>query len=245
MDGYAAQPLALLDTLNLTSEDVIELGFLSDEDLLLFHKLINNRRPLPIYHDGFWNCFDCPFESEDLQTITNHILKVHKPVSLSNEGLRQTIHKPSTVFQKFPQHNQKDFKKSKSHNRFDLVRNINIEPGNGKSAETRMARASEQSPGTKNTTQTLWSEIFTESEWTELIENLRLPPRQAELLRHVLSAQSDKQIAVEMQISVVGVRAHLRRLFKNFELQDRSELIIYVLCRFREMCRAKGCPRLQ
>lgn len=86
------------------------------------------------------------------------------------------------------------------------------------------------------------AEIFSESEWAELVSNLSLAPRQAEVINHLLSGLSDKQIALDMQISVAGVRAHLSRLFSKFDLQDRHELVIYVFSRFRERCRANGCP---
>lgn len=88
-------------------------------------------------------------------------------------------------------------------------------------------------------------EIFSESEWRELVSNLLVSPRQAQVIRYLLSGHSDKQIALEMQISVAGVRAHLRRLFSKFDLQDRHELVLYVFNSFREGCRANGCPRFR
>jgi len=87
----------------------------------------------------------------------------------------------------------------------------------------------------------LSTEIFSESEWIELINDLSLPPRQAQVIRCILSGLSDKQIASEMQISVAGVRAHISQLFSKFDLQDRHELVLYVFNRFREECRANGC----
>jgi DNA-binding NarL/FixJ family response regulator len=88
-------------------------------------------------------------------------------------------------------------------------------------------------------------EIFSESEWKELVSNLFVSPRQAQVIRYLLSGHSDKQIALEMQISVAGVRAHIGRLFSKFDLRDRLELVLYVFKCFREECRANGCPRFQ
>jgi len=85
-------------------------------------------------------------------------------------------------------------------------------------------------------------EIFSEKEWDELVDDLSLPPRQAEVIKHLFFGRSDKQIAQEMQISVAAVRAHLSRLFSKFDLQDRHELVLYVFNHFRQACRATGCP---
>lgn len=88
-------------------------------------------------------------------------------------------------------------------------------------------------------------EVFSESEWVELVSDLSLPPKQAQVIKQILLGRSDKQIALEMQISVAGVRAHLKRLFSKFDLQDRHELVVYVFSHFREKCRANGCPYCQ
>jgi len=81
-------------------------------------------------------------------------------------------------------------------------------------------------------------EIFSESEWAELVSDLSLSTRQAEVVEQLLLGHSDKQIATDMQISVWGVRAHLKRLFSKFDLQDRHELVLYVFSYFRQRCRA-------
>jgi DNA-binding NarL/FixJ family response regulator len=87
-------------------------------------------------------------------------------------------------------------------------------------------------------------EIFSESEWVELVRDLCLPPRQAEVAKHLLLGQSDKQIAIAMQISVAAVRAHLSRLFSKFGLQDRTELILYMFIHFRRKCHANECHHI-
>ena len=84
--------------------------------------------------------------------------------------------------------------------------------------------------------------IFSESEWIELISDLSLPPRQAEVVKHLLLGQSDKQIAIAMRISVAAVRAHLSRLFYKFDLQDRTELILYIFTHFRQRYQPNECP---
>ena len=91
----------------------------------------------------------------------------------------------------------------------------------------------------------LMTNIFSDSEWAELVSDLSISLRQAEVIKHLLSGLSDKQVALEMQISVAGVRAHLSQLFSKFDLQDRHELVLYVFSSFRERCRVNGCPYCQ
>lgn len=87
------------------------------------------------------------------------------------------------------------------------------------------------------------TEIFTESEWLELVNELSLPPRQAEVIRYLFAGHSDKQIAMELQICVPTVRTHISRLFSRFDVQDRTELVLYVFRYFRKNSGANGCHR--
>ncbi|MBN2132573.1 MAG: hypothetical protein JW741_23935 [Sedimentisphaerales bacterium] len=64
-------------------ERVIEVGFLSDEELGIFRRLTKRRRSLPLYLGGFWRCYECEFESSDFATMGAHILEAHKPVPVS------------------------------------------------------------------------------------------------------------------------------------------------------------------
>jgi len=91
----------------------------------------------------------------------------------------------------------------------------------------------------------LSAELFSQSEWLQITNELCLSKRQADIIKCILSGCSDKQIAMELNISVATVRTHLSRLFSRFNLQDRSELIIYVFNNFRESCKANGCPHCQ
>ena len=91
----------------------------------------------------------------------------------------------------------------------------------------------------------LSTEIFSESEWLQLTNDLPLSPRQADIVKCILWGCSDKQIAMELRISVATIRTHLSRLFSRFDLQDRSELILYVFNHFRDSCKENGCPHCQ
>jgi DNA-binding NarL/FixJ family response regulator len=91
----------------------------------------------------------------------------------------------------------------------------------------------------------LATKIFSENEWLQLSNELYLSPRQAEIVKCILWGCSDKQIARELQISVATVRTHLSRLFSKLNIQDRSELILYVFGYFREKCKESGCHTCQ
>lgn len=90
------------------------------------------------------------------------------------------------------------------------------------------------------------TEIFSEKEWGILVNELSLSPRQSEVIKHLFSGRSDKQISRELEIAVPTVRTHLSRLFSRFDLQDRNELILHVFCHFRKRCQTNGnrngCP---
>ena len=75
---------------------------------------------------------------------------------------------------------------------------------------------------------TLCWPLVSSQEWLALTESLELSPRQADIIRHLLRGESDKQIAHELKISVATVRTHLRRLFQKFDINDRVELILYI-----------------
>jgi len=78
------------------------------------------------------------------------------------------------------------------------------------------------------------TDIFSESEWSELVSDLCLSVRQAEVIQQLLFGHSDKQIALEIHVSVASVRKNLHRLFSKFNVQDRTELVLYVFHRFRD-----------
>ena len=92
---------------------------------------------------------------------------------------------------------------------------------------------------------TVDSQVFSETEWTELQRNLGLSRRQAQIVERLLCGRSDKQIARELEVSVPTVRTHLGRLFIRFDVADRCELILRMFAYFREQCRRYPCPRCQ
>jgi DNA-binding NarL/FixJ family response regulator len=87
-------------------------------------------------------------------------------------------------------------------------------------------------------------ELFSESEWSELINKLDLSPRQAEVIQRILSGFSDKQIALDLRIAVPTVRTHLNRVFLRLGVQDRTEVVLHVFRQFRESFGTNGCHLL-
>lgn len=77
------------------------------------------------------------------------------------------------------------------------------------------------------------SPLFSEAEWTQLCESLGLRGRQADVLQRVITGMTDKAIAADLGISPPTVRTYLQRLFQEFEVSDRTNLVICVFRRFR------------
>lgn len=75
--------------------------------------------------------------------------------------------------------------------------------------------------------------IFSEAEWQVLYKTLDLPKRQQQVVRHLFDGLSDKQVAESLGIATPTVRSHLARLFARFQVQDRTELVLYVVREFR------------
>ncbi|MBN2133875.1 MAG: helix-turn-helix transcriptional regulator [Sedimentisphaerales bacterium] len=77
------------------------------------------------------------------------------------------------------------------------------------------------------------TELISEQEWAQLQHRLGLSPRQAQIVREILHAKSDKQIAHDLNIALPTVRTHMGRLFRKFDLNDRIELVVHVFVSLR------------
>ncbi len=76
--------------------------------------------------------------------------------------------------------------------------------------------------------------LVSEQEWVSVKEELGLSPRQAQIIRCLLQAKGDKQIAGEIGISVPTVRTYLDRLFHKLDVNDRVELLLNVFACVRK-----------
>ncbi len=75
--------------------------------------------------------------------------------------------------------------------------------------------------------------IFNEHEWKVIVEELSLSPQQCQIVHHLFTGKSDKQIAYEMGLAVPTIRTHMGRLFTKFNVQDRTALVIHIFHHFR------------
>ena len=78
------------------------------------------------------------------------------------------------------------------------------------------------------------TELISEQEWAQLQHRLGLSPRQAQIVREIVHAKSDKQIARDLDIALPTVRTHMGRLFRKFDLNDRTELVLRIFVSLRE-----------
>lgn len=85
--------------------------------------------------------------------------------------------------------------------------------------------------------------IFNKYEWEVIVEELSLSPQQGQIIHHLFTGKSDKQIAKEMDLAVPTVRTHLGRLFAKFSVQDRTSLIIHIFHHFRNTSKLNSSPR--
>lgn len=82
----------------------------------------------------------------------------------------------------------------------------------------------------------LRTRLFSDEEWNAVAKCLGLPARQLQVVRLIaVFGRSDVEIARELAISVSTVRVHLGRAFKRLGVHDRTQLVIEVFHRFREI----------
>jgi DNA-binding CsgD family transcriptional regulator len=89
------------------------------------------------------------------------------------------------------------------------------------------------------------AQIFTDHEWIELTNNLRMSTRQAQIALCLLSGLGDKQIASQLGISVHTVRTYLDRMFTKMDVRDRNEMVVSIFREFRIGCLGSSCYRRQ
>ena len=85
--------------------------------------------------------------------------------------------------------------------------------------------------------------FFSDREWAELAHQIGISPRQSQVIEQLLCGLSDKQIAGELNIALPTVRTHISRLFSKLDVEDRTELVLYVMRKFRDRCDVLDCPR--
>jgi len=75
--------------------------------------------------------------------------------------------------------------------------------------------------------------LFSEEEWCNLVAQLGLSVRQAEVLRLLFLGSNDKEIAIALDIALPTVRTHMQRMFQRLGAPDRTGLVVEVFRIFR------------
>ncbi len=76
--------------------------------------------------------------------------------------------------------------------------------------------------------------VISTTEWNHALDSLCLPPQQVRTIGLLFQGMGDKQIALEMRISVPTVRSHLRRLFNRLGASDRMDLAFRFIAASRD-----------
>lgn len=69
----------------VAEEKIVNPGFFDEKELAIFFDLIQQRRPLPVFHGDAWRCSICDFWSEDFKQMAAHLLESHEPAPYVNE----------------------------------------------------------------------------------------------------------------------------------------------------------------
>jgi len=75
----------------------------------------------------------------------------------------------------------------------------------------------------------VWPDLFTDEEWLQLGDVLRLSRRQREVARWTCRGAKREAIAAYMCLSGNTVRTHMRKLFQHLNVPGRVELLIRVV----------------
>lgn len=76
---------------------------------------------------------------------------------------------------------------------------------------------------------TAYVDLLSEQEWTSVREKLGLSTQQAQMVKYLLQAKCDKEIARAMGISVPTVRTYMSRVFHKLDVDDRVKLVLHVV----------------
>ena len=86
--------------------------------------------------------------------------------------------------------------------------------------------------------------VFSDAEWEEIVNGLSLSFREAQIVKCLFADESDKRIALDLQMAIPTVRTHMTRLFRKLQANDRADLMLQVFRQFRSGCRQRTCPRI-
>ena len=82
--------------------------------------------------------------------------------------------------------------------------------------------------------------IFSKTEWAQLVEQLSLSPREAQIIKLLCDGHKNYSAACVLGISPATVKTHLSRLYAKLGVNDRFELLCLLVCTARNGCSPKG-----
>jgi DNA-binding NarL/FixJ family response regulator len=94
---------------------------------------------------------------------------------------------------------------------------------------SREKKATQDAPGRSG-----GQPLFSPTEWEQIVLNLKLSPRQGEVVARIVGGMNDREIAESLGMAVRTVREHLAHVFRRLEVRDRVQLIIRVFSVFRQ-----------
>ncbi len=72
---------------------------------------------------------------------------------------------------------------------------------------------------------------FTEEEWNIIRNELKLSPRQFQIVKYLCEGHKNYSVAKKLGISVHTVKTHLRFLYSKLNVNDRFELLcLFIKC---------------
>ncbi len=76
--------------------------------------------------------------------------------------------------------------------------------------------------------------IFSKKEWHALERDLKLSPRELQLVRGVFDDQTEEAIADDLSISVHTVHTYFTRLYQKLGVCSREQLLVLIFGRYLE-----------
>jgi DNA-binding NarL/FixJ family response regulator len=86
----------------------------------------------------------------------------------------------------------------------------------------------------------MYMEVISEEEWIALRQYLGLSLLQTEIVRRLFCGKSHREVAREMAIRPRTVRTQTDRLYREFGVSHRVQLVLYLLASLRESWEQEG-----
>ena len=84
------------------------------------------------------------------------------------------------------------------------------------------------------------STFLTEPAWDQLVHQLKLSPREAQIVHAVFEDRKEVNIAAELGMSPHTVRTHMERLYRKVGVQSRVGLVICLVGCFLDLTANDG-----